>query len=95
MVPGSPGLMQTIYLPSDILSEGKTGDDLTNSIISCLKNNEISSVQVSSCCFDGAYFNVGVHKLLPEAMGLSESQLNINWDWMHHAALTGLFSGQI
>lgn len=92
IVPGSPGLFQVLYLGSDILSEGKKGTDLTDSLMACLRDNSISNVQVSSAVFDGAYFNVGVHKLLRDALGLSESQLPIVWDWMHHAALSGQFS---
>ena len=66
---------------------GKTAMRLTESIVDCLKENNIKPNQLSSGCFDGLYIKFGIPDLLRESLGLTEEQLPIMWDPMHKLGL--------
>ena len=88
VVPGSPNLIECIYLKSDILMNGKTAARLTESIVDCLEENEIKANQLSSCCADGLYIKFGVPDLLRESLDVTAEQLPFMWDPMHKLGLT-------
>ena len=81
-------MIETLYLKSDILMNGKTAVRLTESIVDCLEENKIKANQVSSCCADGLYIKFGVPDILRESLGVTEEQLPFMWDPMHKLGLT-------
>ena len=87
VVPDSQMLIESISLGQDVLTEGKSGDLLVKSINEQLMKHQISSEQISSGVFDGAYFHVGVHKLLRTYHNRSENSLHFVWDPMHKLGL--------
>ena len=52
-----------------------------------LEDNRITGDQISSFCWDGAYFKCHVDKLVREKMGRTEQSLPCSHDWMHCCGL--------
>ena len=94
LISNSSDLIQSVSLGQDVLSEGKTGDLLTKSIVERLAENHIICDQVSSTVFDGAYHHVGVPRLLRERFGFTEAELPAWWDWMHRLGIIDKHLGE-
>ena len=87
IVPGSPNLIESLYLKSDVLVDGKTAVLLKDSIVNCLEENKIRADQISSGCVDGLYIKFGIPDILRESLGVTEAQLPVMWDAMHRLGL--------
>ena len=81
-------MIESLYLKSDILMNGKTAVRLTESIVDCLEENKIKPNQLSSCCVDGLYIKFGIPDILRESLGVTEEQLPVMWDPMHKLGLS-------
>ena len=86
-MPGSPNLIGTLYLKSDILMDGKTAQRLSESIVACLEENKIKPSQLSSACVDGLYIKFGVPDILRKSLCVTEGELPFMWDPLHKLGL--------